>query len=232
MNLLITGAGRGLGLVLAAEALERGHYVLAGMRNPEHAGEAYRELERQFGERLQAVRLDASDEDGIASLAAELARDGRTLGSIVNNAAVLEGQSSSIEELDFHDMEVSFDINLYGPMRVVKHMLPLLQEPNASVINISSEAGSLTNAYPGNYPYTISKTALNMFTKKLSGVLKERGAIALSVHPGWMQTDMGGKDATLDPRESARGIMDLIERKIEPKSSFQFVDHVGREMEI
>ena len=102
--------------------------------------------------------LDVTDEEGIAALAANLQGQGRTLGAIINNAAVLTARDTQIEELDFQDMLTTMNINLYGPMRVVKHFLPLLTEPELSIINISSEAGSITNAYSGEYPYSISKT--------------------------------------------------------------------------
>ncbi|QGG57800.1 SDR family oxidoreductase [Paenibacillus sp. B01] len=232
MNILITGAGRGLGLELAAECLGRGHHVLAGLRRPEQPSPEFRALADQHGERLEPVRLDVADEAGIAELAARLSGQGRQLGAIVNNAAVLEARETPIERLDLAFMESTMDINLYGPMRVAKHLLPLLTEPDAALINISSEAGSMTNAYPGDYPYTLSKAAMNLLTEQLSRVLAERGAIALSVHPGWMRTDMGGEQAKLDPRESARGIADLIERRVEVPPGFRFVDYLGRPMAI
>lgn len=176
--------------------------------------------------------LDVTDEEGIAALAASLKEEGRALGSIVNNAAVLNASDTPLEELDIAEMQLALDINLYGPMRVVKHFLPLLTEPEASIINISSEAGSITNAYPGSYPYTISKTALNMFSQKLHVTLKERGVHVLSVHPGWMPTDMGGAKAPTSPRTSAEGIISLLEQRTAPEGHFRFVDYTGKDMEI
>ncbi|MBW7458959.1 SDR family NAD(P)-dependent oxidoreductase [Paenibacillus sepulcri] len=159
-------------------------------------------------------------------------QEGRTLGAIVNNAAILVARNTQIESLDMDDVVNTFEINLYGPMRVVKHFLPLLTEKDAAIINISSEAGSITNAYPGDYPYAISKTALNMFSQQLLSYVKGRGIQVLSIHPGWMRTDMGGATAPNDPGNSARGIVDQIERKIVPESRFNFVDFSGKEMPI
>lgn len=129
-------------------------------------------------------------------------------------------------------MLTTMDINLYGPIRVVKHFLPLLTEPECSIINISSEAGSITNAYPNDYPYGISKAALNMFTQQLHVYVKERGIQVLSVHPGWMQTDMGGAEAPTNPNQSAEGILDLIEKRTTPEGHFMFVDYTGKDMKI
>lgn len=232
MNLLITGASRGLGLAMAAEALERGHRVYAGVRDPEKKNARLIELESRFGGKLVCVRLDVTDESGIAELAAEMNREGRTLGAIVNNAAVLEERNTPIERVDMEAVARSFDINLFGTMRVAKHFLPLLTEENASFVNISSEAGSLTNAYPGDYPYAISKAALNMLTEQLRKYLQDRGIAVYSIHPGWMKTDMGGEQAPTDPRKSAAGILDLIERKVVPDAKFHFIDYTGKEMAI
>lgn len=232
MNILITGAGRGLGYELATEALKRGHGVIAGVRHPDQEQTALSQLTAVYGAKLAVVKLDVKDEEGIAGLAASLKEQGRTLGAIINNAAVLTARNTAIEELDLQDMLTTMDINLYGPMRVVKHLLPLLTESKLSIINISSEAGSITNAYPGDYPYSISKTALNMFSQQLHVYGKERGIQVLSVHPGWMHTDMGGIEAPTNPHKSAEGIIDLIEQRTTPESRFMFVDYTGKDMEI
>ncbi|RKP53886.1 SDR family oxidoreductase [Cohnella endophytica] len=232
MNVLITGANRGLGYEIAAEALERGHSVIAGVRNPDEDHSGLKLLGDKHGERLTLTRLDVTDEKGIAELAASLQHEGRTLGAIVNNAAILTARNTPIELLDMDEVAKTFEINLYGPMRVVKHFLPLLTETQAAIINISSEAGSISNAYPGDYPYAISKTALNMFSEQLHVYLKERDIQVLGVHPGWMRTDMGGSNAPTDPRLPARGILDLIERHTVPGARFRFVDYTGKEMPI
>ncbi|REE57416.1 NAD(P)-dependent dehydrogenase (short-subunit alcohol dehydrogenase family) [Paenibacillus taihuensis] len=229
-NVLITGASRGLGYEIASEALERGYNVIAGVRDPGTPGKLA-ELRAMYGEdRIRIAHLDVVDEASIAALAARLKQEGRTLGAIINNAAILKARDTQIEDLDMDEVIESFDVNVYGPMRVVKHLLPLLTEENAALINVSSEAGSLTKAYPGDYPYAISKTAMNMFTLQLHSYLKERGVLVLSVHPGWMYTDMGGNQAPTDPRASARGILDLIERRTQTDSRWQFVDYTGQSM--
>ncbi|SMQ78494.1 NAD(P)-dependent dehydrogenase, short-chain alcohol dehydrogenase family [Bacillus sp. OV166] len=232
MNLLISGASRGLGYEMTAEALRRGHTVIAGVRRQGASNGKLVELADKHGVRLIVADLDVTDEACIAALASQLKDEGRELGAIVNNAAILTARNTPIEKLDMDEVIKSFDTNLYGPLRVVKHFLQLLTEHDASVINISSEAGSISNAYPDDYPYSISKTALNMFSQQLQVYVKNRGIQVLSIHPGWMKTDMGGENAPSDPREAASGILDLIERKVMPKTRFQFVDHTGKEMPI
>lgn len=104
---------------------------------------------------------------------------------IINNAAILNGRGTSIEDLDIEAIKLAFDVNTLGPARVIKHFLPLLKKgENQSIINISSEGGSLTNAYSGDYPYGLSKAALNMLSEKLHVALKNEGIQVLSVHQG------------------------------------------------
>lgn len=232
MKILITGANRGLGYEMTAEALERGHFVIAGVRNPGEDNEKLNELVRTHGDRLELAKLDVTDEAGISELASLIKQNGGELDAIVNNAAILNSRKTHIEDLNMDEVALTFEINLYGPMRVVKHFLPLLTEGKAAIINISSEAGSISNAYPGDYPYAISKTALNMFSQQLLSYVKDRGIQVLSIHPGWMRTDMGGENAPTDPRYSARGIVDQIEGKIVPDSRFNFVDSTGNAMPI
>lgn len=229
-NVLITGASRGLGYELAAEALERGYNVISGVRDVRAPGKLADLLAMYGDERILIAHLDVVNEASIAALAERLKQKGRTLGAIINNAAILKARDTQIEDLNMDEVIESFDVNVYGPMRVVKHLLPLLTEEKAALINVSSESGSLTRAYPGDYPYAISKTALNMFTLQLDSYLKDRGVLVLSVHPGWMYTDMGGNQAPTDPRASARGILDLIERRKETDSRWQFVDYTGQSM--
>ncbi|CAH1057447.1 SDR family NAD(P)-dependent oxidoreductase [Paenibacillus pseudetheri] len=176
--------------------------------------------------------LDVTDEEGIAALAANLQGQGRTLGVIINNAAVLTARDTQIEELDFQDMLTTMNINLYGPMRVVKHFLPLLTEPELSIINISSEAGSITNAYSGDYPYSISKTALNMFTQQLHVYVKERRFKCSACIPaGCIRIWAGQKRQRIRPKV-LKGILDLIEKRTTPEGHFMFVDYTGKDMKI
>lgn len=231
MNILITGANRGLGLELVHEALERGHSVIAGIRSIEPGGKlSSLKLELSEPERLTIVKLDVAEESSVAEAASKLANSHTGVDAIVNNAAILTGRDKPIEELDMEQLSLSFEINVYGPIRVVKHLLPLMNNGGGAIINVSSEAGSITNAYGGDYPYGISKTALNMFSHQLKHAVKERDIVVYAVHPGWMQTDMGGDSAPTHPRQSAAGIIDLIERKTIADGFF--IDYKGEAMPI
>ncbi|WP_426445999.1 SDR family NAD(P)-dependent oxidoreductase [Paenibacillus sp. S-38] len=237
MNIVVTGANRGLGYAVTAELLKRGHSVIAGVRgdaaSPDERNSRLFRLGEQYPGRLLTALLDVADEAVIADAAASLKGSGVELDAIVNNAAILLGRGSRLEELDLEDMAASMDINLYGPVRVVKHFLPLFGDRSGCIVNISSEAGSLTNAYGGDYPYALSKAALNMFSQQLHRYLQARDIAVHAVHPGWIRTDMGGEQAPGDPEDAARGIADLIERRIAPASGpFVFIDHRGQSLPI
>lgn len=234
MNLLITGGNRGLGLELVLESARRGHHVVAmvrGQQAEQQLAEALHE-EGIAKEQVTIVLADVRDEAAIAGVAERLQAHGVKLNSIVNSAAVLLGRQTAIEALNMDDVQLSFDINLFGPLRVVKHMLPLLEREQGSIINISSEAGSIHNAYAGDYPYSLSKVALNLFSEQLKRLLAERDIAVWSIHPGWMRTDMGGKAAPLSPQQSAAAIVDIIERKVDVDASFSFIDYRGEEMKL
>jgi NAD(P)-dependent dehydrogenase (short-subunit alcohol dehydrogenase family) len=231
MKLLITGANRGLGLALTREAVERGHTVYAGVRNPEQPMERLSQLRSDFPNQVILLPLDVADEATCQAASRRLDSENITLDVIINNAAILNERSKKIEELDLEKVEESFQINLFGPMRVIKSFLPILAKgPDASIINISSEAGSFQNAYGGDYPYALSKSALNMFSQQLRKYLKDDQVSVYAVHPGWIKTDMGGEKAPGTPEESARGILDIIEKKQKITGTSSFINSKGEPM--
>jgi NAD(P)-dependent dehydrogenase (short-subunit alcohol dehydrogenase family) len=232
MNIVITGANRGLGLELTLAAVQRGHKVIAGSRSPQEQGKLL-ELVSRFPGQIKPVQLDVCDEESIARLAETLRADKQTVDAVINNAGILLGRGVALEELPIEDVVRSFEVNLFGPMMVIKHLLPLMGEGGAqSILNISSEAGSITNAYGGDFPYAISKTALNMFSKQLKRYVKDRGIRVYAIHPGWIKTDMGGERAPGDPAESANGIIDILEMKKEIGSESFFINYKGEPMPI
>jgi NAD(P)-dependent dehydrogenase (short-subunit alcohol dehydrogenase family) len=231
MKLLITGANRGLGFALTTEAVERGHTVFAGVRSLEHPIESLSQLRSDFPDQVILLPLDVTDEATCLAASKRLESENITLDVIINNAAILNERSKRIEELDLEKVEQSFQINLFGPMRVIKFFLPILtKRPESSIINISSEAGSFQNAYGGDYPYALSKSALNMFSKQLRKYLADDQVSVYAVHPGWIKTDMGGEQAPGTPEESARGILNIVEKKQKITSTSSFINTKGEPM--
>lgn len=233
MKILITGANRGLGLTLARMGAERGHTILAGVRNVDNGTQRLSQLQSEFPESIFIYSLDVTNEASIAQTASMVEQEHGSVDGIINNAGILLGREQSIEELDMEQVQTTFEVNVYGPMRVVKHFLPLLyQGSSPSIINISSEAGSFENAYGGDYPYAMSKAALNMFSEQLRDYVKKHDIQVYSVHPGWIRTDMGGEKAPGDPQDTAKGILDIVERRVQVTSQYAFVDYQGKPMPI
>ncbi len=238
MNVLITGANRGLGLALAEVGLENNYNVLAGVRSIEDSDtEQLVNLQKEFKDHLKIIQLDVTDEDSIVEAAKNVKNSKENLDVIINNAGILNAREKSIEELDLEELKFALDVNTLGPVRVIKHFLPLLKQGNRqSIINVTSDAGSLTNAGNLNFPYGLSKSATNMLSEKLDDYLKEEDIQVLAVHPGFMKTDMGGPEAKarapIHPKDAAKGIFDMIERKVKIESDYVFVDYTGKSMEI
>lgn len=229
MNILVTGANRGLGLSFVVESVSRGHHVWAGVRSEGSRTEQLQALQAEHPEHINIVALDVTDEASVQAAAAQIAEADGHLDGVINNGAILVARDSDIEQLDFADVKRSFEINTFGPMLVVKHMLPLLRKGSQqSIINISSESGSFTNAYGRDFPYALSKTALNMFSTQMYKELAPQGYQVLAIHPGWMRTDMGGPNAIGTPDESAARIMDIIERKVAIDDDVVFIDIHGK----
>ncbi|MEH7546722.1 SDR family NAD(P)-dependent oxidoreductase [Neobacillus vireti] len=231
MRILITGANRGLGLALAQIGAERGHHIVAGVRDAEQGKEKFSELE--FSKSISIVPLDVTKEDSVLHAANFVKDQFGTVDAIINNAGILLERDKKIEELDLEQVQLSFDVNLFGPMRVVKHFLPLLLlGDSSSIINISSEAGSFENAYGGDYAYAASKTALNMFSQQLNQYVNGKNIQVYAVHPGWIKTDMGGSNAPGNPIDTAKGIFNLVETRLTVESKYVFINHEGKPMAI
>jgi NAD(P)-dependent dehydrogenase (short-subunit alcohol dehydrogenase family) len=228
MRILITGANRGLGLALSQVGAERGHQILAGVRNIQKSEESLTQSE--IYKSISLLPLDVTDEESVSSAVNTVKENFGTIDVIINAGVLLE-RDKQIEDLDLDQMKVTFDVNFFGPIRVVKHFLPLLMMGDrSSIINISSEAGSMSNAYAGDYAYASSKTALNMFTQQLNQYVKSKKINVYSIHPGWIKTDMGGDRAPGDPIDTAEGIFDIIEEKREIESKNVFITYEGQPM--
>lgn len=231
-TILIAGANRGLGRQLVEKALARGYRVAAGMRESHLQSDDVRALAEAYPDRFLAVALDVTDETSVERAAATIKQAFGQVDVLVNNAAILVGRDQKLEQLSMEDVEKSFQVNLYGPIRVTKHVLPLMTgSQDKAIVNISSEAGSFANAYGGDYPYALSKGALNLFSEHLRRYTAERDIRVYAVHPGWIRTDMGGDKAPGDPAESAAGILDLAEGRKDKPGMPLFVDFRGEPME-
>jgi len=231
MKLIVTGAGKGLGLEIVGEALRRGHEVAAGMRSLETNVDALKARQEGVPGKLTLLELDVDEEDSIAKAKEAMAVRWGKLDALINNAGILLARDQSIERLEFAAVENTFRTNLYGPMKMVKHFLPLLKESDRPfILNVSLEAGCFAGAYGGDYPYALSKAALNYFTAQLRKELVPQGFGVYAMHPGWIRTPMGGSQAPGDPLDSAKAILDLAEGKLKADTDAVMIGIDGKAM--
>lgn len=232
-HVLVTGANRGLGLEFVRQLLARGDRVVAACRRPGKAA-ALNSLAGEHPGRLHVLPLDAAEPKSHAELARELPlvlgdADGQTPGRIellVNNAGVLHS-GERFGQVGAEHLEHSFRVNAMAPFLLTQALAPLLAD-GARVANISSQLGSIGNlASFGTPSYGISKAAQNMATAQLARALAGRGIVVLALHPGWVRTDMGGEDATLDAHSAVQGLLHTIDAA-GPEASGRFLDWQGQ----
>jgi len=217
---VVTGANRGIGLAFARELVELGQEVIGTARKPSEAKELV-----ASGARVET--LDVSDDASVAKLARSLR--GEPLDVLINNAAVGDGVDS-IRDLDFQNLARFFEVNTAGPLRLVKALLPNLEQGRRrTIVSLSSGLGSISQNKGGWLEYRASKAALNMSTRTLAAELSSGKLIVIVLSPGWVRTDMGGAGATLTPQESVRAMLRVIEG-LTPKDSGKCLDHRGREV--
>jgi NAD(P)-dependent dehydrogenase (short-subunit alcohol dehydrogenase family) len=204
---LITGVGRGIGQELARVLLNRGDRVIGTVRDP---GKASAEWGRFIATgQLRLLALDVRDEGSIKEAAEQLAEP---LDVLVNNAGIIGPQRQSTLDMDFDGFLDTLNVNTLGPLRTIQAFLPHLRQARASkIVTISSRMGSLSYAKSDRIAYRASKAAVNKVMQGLAADLREEGIVAVSVHPGWVRTDMGGSGADVPVQESAAGLVRLID---------------------
>ena len=204
-TILITGAGRGIGLALAKEALARGWRVFGSVRGEAEA----RELEQKFGANFRALIFDVTDAAAVADAAAAF---DEPIDILINNAGVIGPDRQSALDMDFDGLRLTLEVNTLAPLRVTQAFLPhLKRSKNPRVLTISSNMGSLSYASSDHLAYRISKAAVNKAMQGLASDLKPQGVALAVLHPGWVRTDMGGAGADISPQVSAKGMLDVAQ---------------------
>ena len=226
-SVLITGANRGLGLNIIK-------HILKSPTVPEHIFATCRSLEAENAKELQilaennsnlhVLEFDMADVSGprlpelVKQVSDVVQESGLSL--LVNNAGIIIRES--FDEISAESLRNILDVNTVAPCVLISAFRPLLkraaavkkaseQQPHAAVVNISSMMGSIGLATEANkLGYKISKAALNMVTKGVSGEFADDGIVVISIHPGWVQTDMGGQKAPVTINESVSGIVKII----------------------
>ena len=222
MNVVITGANRGIGLELVKQFNDKDYNVYGSSRNPL----ASTELQEEIG-LDKIIPLDMSDTNSIETFCKQIQNlTNSKIDILINNAAV-RGEKGNPGIPDPNVIRETFNINAIGPVMLIKYLADSLH--GTKVINITSGMGSISGTTSGDLSYRMSKAALNMAGRNLHIEMKEHNTIIVQIHPGWVRTDMGGMNAAISTEESAKGIINSIEN-LTPNQSGTFFDYKGEQI--
>jgi len=218
-TVLIIGGSRGLGLGLAKRFSSEGWQVIATVRDPKQA-EALAGIAN-----LQTETLDMTNEASVDALADRL-RDTK-LDVLFVNAGVAGPQGKPATQASETEVGQLFFTNAVAPIRLAERLRPLVNDAQGVIVFMSSVLGSVeTGPGMGMSLYGASKAALNHLTRTFVSELGETGLTVLSMHPGWVKTDMGGEQAPLDVETSASGMVDQVTRA-QGRGGHQYLDYQG-----
>lgn len=230
-TVLITGANRGLGLGLARAFHEAGWRIIAVGRSDSA------ELDLLAGDRLEFHPCNLTGDSDLAALKSVLGD--RIIDVLINNAGKMitssfvkdGGSVQGFGHFKRDQWRELFDINLFTPMYLSELLADnIAQAKNGRIVTISSMLGSMEmNDMGGIYAYRASKAGVNAIMKSMSVDLKERGITAIAMHPGWVQTDMGGSGADIDVETSVSGMKRVID-DLSLADSGKFISYNGQEM--
>jgi NAD(P)-dependent dehydrogenase (short-subunit alcohol dehydrogenase family) len=190
--ILVTGGNRGIGLGICEQLIQVNHTVIMGTRDHAKGLEAAKSLP----ESIDVQPLDITNEDHMESLTAHIKRTHGRLDVLINNAGIISSKQG-IVEADLTEVKEILETNFFGPWKLSQLMFPLLKKgKKPHIINMSSGMGELFPLKSNYIGYRISKTFLNRLTLLLAEELKPDGIKVNAMCPGWVRTDMGGKDAT------------------------------------
>lgn len=229
LTVLITGSNRGLGLEFTKQYAEAGWEVIACCRNPQESDELL-QLATQHKGVINLHRLDIADFAQIDKLAVELV--GQEIDVLLNNAGIYpDANSGSFGATNYEAWAHAFRVNTMAPLKMAETFSShVARSTQKKIVCITSKMGSIAdNTSGGHYLYRSSKTALNMTVKSLAIDLAPRGITTIVLHPGWVQTDMGGYNAPTTPTQSIAGMRQVIER-ITLKDSGKFYGFDGQEI--
>ena len=217
-NIFITGGNRGIGKGLVEE-FSKDNNVIFSARNTEKAQLI---IDTLGGKNIDYVIMDVGDSESVQKGIKNLKSRITSVDVLINNAGILiPGLKHKIDAIDTDDDSImkTFNINTVGALRVCKAVIPLMP-PKSRIINISSGMGQMEGMGTGSLAYRLSKSALNAMTIVLSQELMGKSIKVNAICPGWVQTDMGGYEATLTVKESAESIKKFTLSNIFPNGKF------------
>jgi NAD(P)-dependent dehydrogenase (short-subunit alcohol dehydrogenase family) len=205
---LVTGANRGLGFETARQLLTKGLSVVFAGRDAAALERAQRNLAEQDQHRAFTVQMDVTSVESITAAHKVVFEQVGSVNVLVNNAAVLLGENDDALSIPADAYARTFETNLFGAIEVCRAFVPAMAHAGyGRIVNVSSGAGQLAAMSAYAPAYSISKAALNAFTRILADSYRTHGVLVNAVDPGWVRTDMGGSSAPRSPQEGADTIV-------------------------
>jgi NAD(P)-dependent dehydrogenase (short-subunit alcohol dehydrogenase family) len=224
---LVVGATRGIGLGVTKEFLARGWDVIATARDPAKAGALHKLTAGHLG-RLTVPRLDMNDPADVDGFAAA-SLDGKVLDAVLVNAGVSGPEHHSASAATATEIGELMFTNAVAPVRLARSLATHIRQGSGVLAFSSSYMGSVAENPGGQELYRASKAALNSLTRGLWGELRRRNVTVVSLHPGWVRTDMGGPSAAVSVEDSAAGMVSVIEQQ-SGAHQHRFLDYTGKEL--
>ena len=214
---LIIAASRGIGLELARQAIDAGERVIATARSDAALAQL-----RELG--AQALRLDVADVASVSGLAWQL--DGEKIDTAWYVAGVICNRANATQPPTREQFDSVMHTNVLGAMQVIPQVVPLVESAGGRMAFISSAMGLIGEVGSSSaWLYRVSKAALNMTVK--SAQASYPGATLVCLHPGWVQTDMGGSGAPVTAIQSAAG-MRRVMAAVTPQDQGAFFSYDGQ----
>ncbi|MEQ0581408.1 SDR family oxidoreductase [Pantoea dispersa] len=214
---LIIGASKGIGLAVVQQLLQAGWQVTA----------TYRSTAASFQHpQLQWLALDITDGAQRDALVRQLGD--APFDCILINAGILGPHASQLRDVDDAQLSELFFTNAVAPVRLAESLLPLLRDKQSVLGLTTSRLASLNENRDAAMPfYSASKAALNMLSRALATQMHQQGSTLLSLHPGWVKTDMGGEGADITVTESAQGMVTQLQQ-FSGRGGHHYVDYRGQ----
>ena len=223
-TVLVTGSNRGIGLEFVKQYAADGWNVIACCREPDSSPN----LQALAGaNNIEVVALDVGDFAQIDQVAHQLRA--RKIDVLINNAGIYP--ESSLGDLDADAWAAAFKINCMAPIKMAQAFSAHIANSQwQKIATLSSKMGSVDdNTSGGSYIYRTSKSAINMAMKSLAIDLKPLGISVVTLHPGWVQTDMGGANGLINTETSVKGLRQVIER-LSLQNTGKFIAYNGTEI--
>ncbi|CEN55384.1 SDR family oxidoreductase [Candidatus Methylopumilus turicensis] len=222
-TLFITGANRGLGLEFVRQYAIDGWQVIASCRNSDEA-HALQSLKTSYAN-ISIIKLDVANFDEIHQVADSLKHV--TIDLLINNAGIYLDRAT--DQMNVDDWVQTFKVNSIAPVILLNAFKNHLANSTLKkAVTLSSKMGSIDdNTKGGSYLYRSSKAAVNMAIKTASIDLKHLGISVATLHPGWVQTDMGGPDGLIDIPTSVNGLRLVIDN-LSLANTGRFIDYQGK----